>query len=73
VFRIEGSSWIRQLERMNRVHPQHRPELFSDLVHLVFTFHDSTLEAVAQAFTTQPRSGPMSAVVTEMGQLLLSR
>ncbi len=72
VFRVEGSSWIRQLERMNRVHPQHRPEAFKDLNHFVFTFHDSTLEAIAQAFTTEPRSGPMSAVVTKMGQLLLS-
>ncbi|HEX8863370.1 MAG TPA: hypothetical protein VGC06_30595 [Actinomycetes bacterium] len=34
VFRVEGSSWIRQLERMNRVHPQHRPEAFRDLCHL---------------------------------------
>jgi hypothetical protein len=57
---------------MNRVHPQHQPELFSDLAHLVFTFHDSTLEAIAQAFTIERRSGPMSAVVTEMQQLLLS-
>jgi hypothetical protein len=38
----------------------------------VFTFHDSTLEAIAQAFTTEPRSGPMAAVVREMQQLLLS-
>lgn len=70
VFRVDGSSWIRQLERMNRVHPQHRPEAFSDLVHLAFTFHDSTLEALAQTFTTELRSGPMAAVVREMQQLL---
>ena len=57
---------------MNRVHPQHQPELFSDLAHLVFTFHDSTLEAVAQTFTAEPRSGPMAAVISEMQQLLLS-
>jgi hypothetical protein len=72
VFRVEGSSWIRQLERMNRVHPQHRPEAFKDLAHLVFTFHDSTLEALARGFTAEPRSGPMAAVVGEMQQLLLS-
>lgn len=71
MFRVEGSSWIRQLERMNRVHPQHRPETFNGLSHLVFTFHDSTLEAVAQTFTTALRPGPMAAVVSEMQQLLL--
>jgi hypothetical protein len=57
---------------MNRVHPQHRPEAFKELNHFVFTFHDSTLEAIAQAFTAEPRSGPMAAVVGEMQQLLLS-
>lgn len=72
VFRVEHSSWMRQLERMNRVHPQHRPAAFKDLAHLVFTFHDSTLEAIAQAFTAEPRSGPIAAVVREMQQLLLS-
>src|SRR4029079_15393400 len=27
-FRIEGSSWIRRLEQMNRVHKLHKPERF---------------------------------------------
>jgi hypothetical protein len=72
VFRVDDSSWIRQVERMNRVHSQHRPEMFSDLVHVVFTFHDSTLEALAREFIAEPRLGPMAAVVGEMQQLLLS-
>lgn len=46
--------------------------MFSDLVHLVFTFHDSTLEALARGFTAEPRAGPIAAVVGEMQQLLLS-
>jgi hypothetical protein len=55
VFHVEGSSWIRQLEQMNWVHPQHRPEVYGDLTHLVFTFHDSTLEAITHGFTAEPR------------------
>src|SRR6185503_4547771 len=27
-FQIENSSWIRQLEKMNSVHPSHKPERF---------------------------------------------
>lgn len=71
VFRVEHSSWMRQLERMNRVHPQHRPAAFKDLAHLVFTFHDSTLEVLAQRFITEQREGPMAAVLSEMHYLLL--
>jgi hypothetical protein len=47
-FRIEDSSWIRRLERMNSVHRNHRPERFWELEHLVFTFHDSIFECVCQ-------------------------
>jgi hypothetical protein len=48
-YRVEHSSWVRRLERMSRVHPQHSPERFSRLQHFVLTFHDSTLECVASA------------------------
>src|SRR5919205_482975 len=46
-FQIENSSWIRQLEKMNSVHPSHNPGRFARLRHYVFSFHDSTFECVA--------------------------
>jgi hypothetical protein len=47
-FRIEGSSWIRRLERMNAVpDSSHSPVDFSEYNHFVLTFHDSTFECVA--------------------------
>jgi hypothetical protein len=49
-FRIEHSSWIRQLEQMNSVHPLHRPERFAELMHLIFSFHDSTFECVCKTW-----------------------
>jgi len=52
-YRIEHSSWIRQLERMNSVHPQHCPEGYGELDHLIFAFHDSTFECVCQGFETR--------------------
>ena len=45
-FRVEESSWVRQLERMNSVHPNHDPRADESLQHLVFAFHDSTFECV---------------------------
>lgn len=48
IFEVRDSSWIRTLERMNRVHPQHDPRRFAALRHFVFTFHDRCFECVAQ-------------------------
>jgi len=61
-FRIENSSWIRRLERMNAVHPYHRAEEFAALTHYVFAFHDSTFECVAAdvAVSVHPAHGPLS-------------
>jgi hypothetical protein len=50
VFQVLQSSWVRQLERMNSVHPCHDPKRFEKLNHYIFTFHDSTFECVAEDF-----------------------
>jgi hypothetical protein len=47
-YRIEDSSWIRRLERMNSVHYRHDPERFRVLNHYILSFHDSTFECVAE-------------------------
>src|SRR5919108_140066 len=36
-YRVENSSWVRRLERMNRVHPRHSSEAFSRLSHFILT------------------------------------
>lgn len=50
-FRVIDSSLIRRLERMNRVHEHHNPARYRNLIHYIFTFHDSTFECVAEALT----------------------
>jgi hypothetical protein len=70
-FRIENSSWIRQLERMNSVHPQHRPETFWRLQHLIFAFHDSTFECICSSFAIAVVHGFSTAdAAPEMMKLL---
>jgi hypothetical protein len=51
VFEVEHSSWVRTLERMNSVHPYHRPERFATFKHYIFAFHDTTFECVAESFS----------------------
>lgn len=70
VFRIDQSSWIRKLEKMNSVHPSHRPEVFRGLQHLVFAFHDSTFECVCQGFDVRTTKRSIREVIPEMVKLL---
>jgi hypothetical protein len=72
-FRVEDSSWIRRLERMNSVHEHHLPERFARLRHYVFAFHDSTFECIARSFTAVQVEGPLTRVAHEMAHALESR
>jgi len=69
-FRIDHSSWIRQLEKMNSVHRNHSPEPFSQMKHYVLVFHDSTFECVAQGLTASIREIHQNDVLPLMIDLL---
>jgi len=70
VFRIDRSSWMRKLERMNSVHPGHRPDNFWKRQHLVFAFHDSTFECVCEGFEITQARGSMQDAFPQMVKLL---
>jgi hypothetical protein len=69
-FRINNSSWIRQLERMNSVHKQHNPARFWELQHLAFAFHDAIFECVCRTFDSKETRGAIHAMIPEMVKLL---
>jgi hypothetical protein len=69
-FEVSHSSWIRRLEKMNSVHPYHRPDAFSKRRHLVFAFHDTTFECVCDGFEVRSTHGSIESVVPEMVKLL---
>jgi hypothetical protein len=72
-FRIDDSSWVRQLERMNSVHPNHNPNKFQELKHFVFAFHDSTFECVAKGFRISEYEGTLEGLLPIMlGRLTLT-
>jgi hypothetical protein len=47
-FENKHSSWVRSLERVNSVHPFHRPGMFSQHRHFIFSFHDTMFECIAK-------------------------
>ena len=53
-FEIFNSQWIRQLERMNSVHPYHDVQRFMEgKRHFILTFHDSTFGCIARNFSVE--------------------
>lgn len=64
-FEVRNSSWIASLEKANRVHSSHTPELFSDYRHFIVAFHDSTLEFIAKRFSTSLHNGAVLTVLME--------
>jgi hypothetical protein len=63
VFEVKNSSWVRRLERMNSVHPRHKPERFARLKHFIFTFHDTTFECIAEGFECTRHEGSVSRIL----------
>ena len=52
---VVHSDWIAELERRNRVHPQHSAKRYDQLRHFVITFKEHTLECVALTFEVTHR------------------
>jgi hypothetical protein len=67
-FEVTDSSWIRRLERANRVHPQHSPELYAGDRHFVITFHDSTFECIARRASAELTTGGPGSAITRVLQ-----
>ena len=62
-FEILDSSWVRALERMNRVHSRHTPAMFAAYRHFVLTFHDTTFECVAESYACGRATGPLTELL----------
>jgi hypothetical protein len=50
---VERSRWIREQERINSVHPQHRPGWEAQYRHYLLAFHDETFECIARSHSVQ--------------------
>ena len=69
-YEIKNSSWIRQIERMNSVHPRHDSERFLRRHHYIFAFHDSTFECVADGFRIVETRGSIKTLLLKMCEML---
>lgn len=68
---VRDSSWVRQLDKMNSVHPQHRRGSFTeDYRHFILAFHDTTFECVARRFSVSLGQGPLAGLAAEVARAL---
>jgi len=70
---VRHSSWIASLERMNSVHPHHRPERFQSRRHFILPFHDSTFECIADGVQAHFHRGSVQSAVSVAAQMLRER
>jgi hypothetical protein len=69
--RVINSRWLKELEAINSVHRQYRPDFWRDLHHYVFWFHDSTFECVARSFRVATFRESWKAMLSRMVDRLL--
>lgn len=64
LFEVSDSDWISELEAQNAVHSRHVPGIFSKYRHFIVTFHDNTLEFLAEELEFHLTTGsPADAVL----------
>ncbi|APY06830.1 hypothetical protein BWZ20_00310 [Winogradskyella sp. J14-2] len=56
IQKVIDSEWIKQLKKINSVHPYHKDELFEKYKHFIFFFHDTCFEIVAESYSIEQNS-----------------
>jgi hypothetical protein len=70
--RVVNSRWVKEIERINSVHPMYRPESWHSLNQFIFWFHDSTFECIARSFKVETHRTSMKALLNVMLERLIS-
>ncbi len=69
---VVNSRWIKEIEAINSVHSQYRPEAWRGLNHYIFWFHDSTFECIARSFKVETYRESMKELLQRMVERLTS-
>lgn len=69
-YQLEGSDWIKELMKIDSIHPYYNKENWVSYKHYIFTFHDNMFECVAKDFeineTTTSIYKHASIIINEM-------
>lgn len=71
IQKVTESEWIKELVKMNSVHPYHKDEQFSKYKHFIFFFHDTCFEILAEGYSIeQSPESTMKGEIQRIGKLL---
>ena len=71
IQKVIDSQWIKELTKMNSVHPYHKDEQFEKYEHFIFFFHDTCFEIVAESYSIDKNSeSNMRAEIQRIGKLI---
>jgi len=70
---VERSRWIREQEKINSVHPQHRPGWEARYRHYVLAFHDETFECIACAHTVKAALSTFADALQQCAREVITR
>jgi len=56
IQKVIHSEWIKELKKINSVHPYHKDELFEKYEHYIFFFHDRCFEIVSEGYSIEENS-----------------
>ena len=68
---VRNSKWIKELETINKVHPNFDQRLWRSLNHYILWFHDETFECVAESYEVEVFKKSMDEVIVEASKRTL--
>lgn len=69
---VERSRWIGEQEKINSVHPQHRPGWETRFRHYLLTFHDEMFECVARDHSVKTTVATFTEALQECAREVVS-
>jgi hypothetical protein len=66
--RVENSNWLKELEAINAVHSNYKPDASRTFKHYILPFHDSTFECVAKDLKVEVRETTLTKLLVELCQ-----
>ena len=71
IQKVIDSEWIKELTKMNSIHPYHKDEQFDKFEHFIFFFHDTCFEIVAEGYSIEENSeSNMRDEIQRIGKLI---
>lgn len=71
INKVENSSWIKEVQEVNKVHRGYREENWKSYNHYIFYFHDTSYECIARYFKLEFTDLPLNEILSNIVKNLI--